>query len=313
MRNPVHQILATSQHQTAILDISRNHWHYCPRPWSRDTSHCILLDIVQLLAPFFPLFCGTYSLSPSFPNYLTSFQQMEPTPSQVRNYYSKKNQQAHLEGGLALAFNKTVNFNCPSNVWLPALSLYPLNSRWLMSLILLMKKDDGTHQEEIENEESEDTGDWTLSSNITVDNLDSQWHSNILARHHGTSQYKLQEIQCHRIGTVPILSLYTLHFQIPNIQLGQWHNHHSNAKSQPSSITYLSVAVHHLPRCSCCPSLLETRVFHKSRPVEIRTFPNTEALLLNWPKGMCRQWYSQRLLAQYYPMRSTPGLEMLVN
>jgi hypothetical protein len=45
------------------------------------------------------------------------FINMEPTASQVRNHYSQKNQEAHLEQALALALQKTANLHCQSNVW----------------------------------------------------------------------------------------------------------------------------------------------------------------------------------------------------
>jgi hypothetical protein len=42
---------------------------------------------------------------------------MELMPSQVRNHYSQKSQEPHLEG--ALAFKKAANRHCPLNVCLP--------------------------------------------------------------------------------------------------------------------------------------------------------------------------------------------------
>jgi hypothetical protein len=44
------------------------------------------------------------------------FINMEPTASQVRNHYSQKNQEAHLERALARALQKTANLHCQSNV-----------------------------------------------------------------------------------------------------------------------------------------------------------------------------------------------------
>jgi hypothetical protein len=41
---------------------------------------------------------------------------MEPMASQVRNYYFQKNQEAHLEGALARALQKTTNLHCQTNV-----------------------------------------------------------------------------------------------------------------------------------------------------------------------------------------------------
>jgi len=44
------------------------------------------------------------------------FNNMEPTVSQVRNHYSQKNQEAHLERALACALQKTAKLHCQSNV-----------------------------------------------------------------------------------------------------------------------------------------------------------------------------------------------------
>jgi hypothetical protein len=41
---------------------------------------------------------------------------MEPTASQVRNYYAQKNQEAQLERAIAYALQKTANRHCDSNV-----------------------------------------------------------------------------------------------------------------------------------------------------------------------------------------------------
>ena len=58
-----------------------------------------------------------YTLSPTFPNFQSWFQQIEPMPSHVRNYYSQKNQESHLERALVLTFKKPANLHCPSNIW----------------------------------------------------------------------------------------------------------------------------------------------------------------------------------------------------
>jgi hypothetical protein len=47
------------------------------------------------------------------------FINMEPTASQVRNHYSQKNQEAHLERALARALQKTANLHSQSNVLTP--------------------------------------------------------------------------------------------------------------------------------------------------------------------------------------------------
>jgi len=103
----------------------------------------------------------------------------------------------------------------------------------------------------------------------------------IWVRRAGINHYALQGFHCQRNGAVPILSLYALHIQIPEIYLRQWHHHCSNAKSQPSSTNFPSLTVHHPAGHWCFPtSRVETRIFHNPRPVVIRTFPNTKRLLL---------------------------------
>jgi len=57
-----------------------------------------------------------HTLSPRFPTFLSPFQQKKPMPSQVRNHYSQKNQDAHFERALRLEFKKIVNLYCQSNI-----------------------------------------------------------------------------------------------------------------------------------------------------------------------------------------------------
>jgi len=47
-----------------------------------------------------------------------------------------------------------------------------------------------------------------------------------------------------------------------------------------SSTNYPSPMVHYPPRCCRYATLVETRMFHNPRPVQIRMFPNTKMLLL---------------------------------
>jgi len=78
------------------------------------SRYCIALNLI------FP----AYTLSPTFYNFRSLLLQMEPTPSQVRNSYSQKSHEAHLER--ALAFQNAANLYCLSNVCLPSFSLYAL-------------------------------------------------------------------------------------------------------------------------------------------------------------------------------------------
>jgi len=123
--------------------------------------YCIALDLI------FPAF----TLSPTFSNFRSSLQQMELTPSQVRNHYSQQNQEAHLER--PLAFKKAANLHSPSNVCIPIMCLCVWYCGWLISPISLKNQDDESDQE-IGNDDREDTWKFTLSSDIEDDNLDYQ-------------------------------------------------------------------------------------------------------------------------------------------
>ena len=101
-----------------------------------------------------------------------------------------------------------------------------------------------------------------------------------LARCAGASHYELQGFHCQRNRAVPILLLHARCLQIAKSHLGQWHHHNSNAKSPPTSTNHPTLIMHHLPRCCLNPNLVETRMLHNPRPVQIRTFPNTKRLLL---------------------------------
>jgi len=90
------------------------------------------------------IFTG-YTLSPTFPNSLSSLQQMESMPSLVKNHYSQKNREAHLER--ALAFMTEANLDCPQNVCHPIICLRALYYGWLISLIWLMNQDE--HQQQL--------------------------------------------------------------------------------------------------------------------------------------------------------------------
>ena len=101
-----------------------------------------------------------------------------------------------------------------------------------------------------------------------------------LARHAGTSHYKLQGFHCQNNRAMLILSLHILCFQVSEIQPGQWHHHCPNAKCKPSTTNYLSLTVHLPPRHCRYPRLVEKRMFHNPTPVRIRMFLNTKWLLL---------------------------------
>jgi len=128
-----------SQHRTCFLDINTNHWslpscslHHAPRVASFLTM-CNFLHRYFCQSIALNLILTTYTLSPTFPNFLSSLQRMEPMPSLVRNHIAKQNQEGHL--GRALAFEKAANLHCLSNVWLPIICLHALNCGWLLLLM----------------------------------------------------------------------------------------------------------------------------------------------------------------------------------
>jgi len=135
------------------------------------------------------------------------------------------------------------------------------------------------------------------TSKMTILIINSR--SFIWASRAGTRHYAPEGFHCQRNGAVLILSLHALCFQIPEIDLWQWHHHCSNAKSHPSSTNHPNLTVHHPPRHWCFPTNpVETTIFHNPRPGVIRTFPNTKRALLRWRKGSWRQFSSPRILGE---------------
>jgi len=110
---------------------------------------------------------------------------MEPTPSQVRNHYSQKKQEAHLDR--ALAFKKAANLHIPSNVCLQIICLRASYCDRPISLNSSIKQDDDTDQD-IGDDESEgnieDTGESTFWFRIEEDDLDHQQNVLLLGQAH---------------------------------------------------------------------------------------------------------------------------------
>jgi len=90
--------------------------HGAPRIASSSTMRYFLLQFSRYSITLDLIFTA-YTFSPIFLNFLSSLPQMEPMPSQVRNHYSQKNHEAHLQR--ALEFKKAANLRCPSNGCLP--------------------------------------------------------------------------------------------------------------------------------------------------------------------------------------------------
>jgi hypothetical protein len=119
--NPVYLTLAESQRRTSIGNTKMNRCHVF---WTL-SSHTSRLHAPQpsvLLLPYFPIILQIFILY--LPLYTSVYIlqlhfiiiNMEPMASQVSNYYSQQNQEAHLERVLAHALKKTANLHCQSNV-----------------------------------------------------------------------------------------------------------------------------------------------------------------------------------------------------
>jgi len=90
---PVHLTLSKLQHGTAIFNTHMHCWCYLFRTLSRCTSICTLLDRCNCLHHFcccciaLNLIFTTYSVSPIVPNFLSWFQQMDPTPTSAERIF----------------------------------------------------------------------------------------------------------------------------------------------------------------------------------------------------------------------------------
>jgi hypothetical protein len=117
--NPVHMTLPESQHRCSFDNIYMNRRHCLPDSFQSPLElHsprlcATLLTYVPVILLNFLLYLLLYA-SIYIPQH--HFINMEPTARQVRNHYSQKNQEAHLERALARAFKKTANSHCQSNV-----------------------------------------------------------------------------------------------------------------------------------------------------------------------------------------------------
>jgi len=249
-----------------------NHWSYLswtlqgmPPITSSSTMCNFLLHFSSYSVELNPIFTA-YTFSPIFPNFPSSLPQMEPMPSQVTNHSSQMKVEVHHER--ALAFKKVANRRCPSNVSLPIIFHHGFCYGWLMTLISLFKQDDNTNQE-IGDDDKENHTELTAWFNMKEDDLDHNRRFCCFARRAWTRLHEIQKFHCERNGAVLILSLYALHHQIPEMQVGQWHQHCSNAKSQPSSTYYPSLTVHYPPRHCPYVSEVQTRIFHNPKPVEM--------------------------------------------
>ena len=221
---------------------------------------------------------------------------MEPTPSQVRNHYSQKNQEAHLER--ALTFKKATSLHCSSNVCLPIICLCQSCYGRLISPISSINQVEDSDQE-IGDVESEATGESTISSDIEEHDVD---HQQEVLRLRQACQDKWL-----RTTRVPLPKNWShadtaiAHSVLPNSRNPPVTMAPPLLKCQKSTLlNILSESDHaHLPAHWCYSTgPVETRMLHNPRPAVIRTYPKTTRPLLRQRKGSWRQSCSQSILGQ---------------
>jgi len=123
-----------------------------------------------------------YTLSPIFPNFLSSLKQMELTPSQVRNHHSQMNDEAQLE--TALAFKFAAYLHSPCHVCHSNIHLGGLYYGWLMSTISFTMRDHNNTDRDICDAESEATVESTFPSDIEEDKLNHKQEGFFLCHAH---------------------------------------------------------------------------------------------------------------------------------
>jgi len=134
--DPVRLMLPKLQQRTSIDNIKMNRQHIF-QTHSGHASDCILLGrpshfpgtpwiassstecyFIALFSHYSTKHHTVFTLTYFCRHFPTSSSSnMEPTASQVRNHYSQKNPEAHLERALARALKQTANVHCRSNLW----------------------------------------------------------------------------------------------------------------------------------------------------------------------------------------------------
>jgi len=131
--------------------------------------------------------------SPTFPNCLTSLQQMKPTPSQVRKHHSQKNHEVHLERAITfkkaanLHWNRIFAFQFSAFVHHIADGSWPGDHQRSRMTIPIR----GSMMTKVRTPESP-TYHWTSKKAIYI----TSKRSNILARRTETSHCELQGFHC---------------------------------------------------------------------------------------------------------------------
>jgi len=92
-------------------------------------------------------------------------------PSKLRNTYSHKNHEVHLEW--PLAFKRAAKLHCPSNICLPFICHHASYCIWPRSLNSELKHEDDTDQE-IGDDKRKDTGQFAVSCDCEEEDLHNQ-------------------------------------------------------------------------------------------------------------------------------------------
>jgi len=120
----------------------------------------------------------------------------------------------------------------------------------------------------------------------------------ISVKHSAIRHYQLQVLNFRRNWAMSIQLSHDLHLSHCEIMLELWHIVCSNAKNE-SGTNFTSLTLH-LPRFSCYPSIVATRIFFNQRPVEITMYLTHNGLLLTYWKlsgGKCVHQYWEPIIA----------------
>jgi len=175
--------------------------------------------------------------------------------------------------------------------------------------IIQMNQDDDDTDQEINNDESEDTGEFTLSSNIEEDDLDIRQvvpHSDqVRCDKTIRSTRVLLPTKWSRADTV------IAHTPLPNLRHPVVAIAPLLLKCQKSAIhiSRESVVVQALP----LPMAGGDHNVPQPKAGGDHNVPQQQRLLLRWRNGSWRRSYSQRLPGQSFLMRSTRWLTKLGN
>jgi len=198
--------------------------------------------------------------------------------SQVRNHYSQKNHEAHLEWALAFVSRREPIFIADQmfeHSTQPSSMVLDIANVWAK---ILVKQDDDDPDQEISDDVSEDPVESTLSSDIKQNDLAKQQEVFHQDPAHCAKTFQMTKIPLPK--KLSHADTVIVHTSLPN------QRHPDGVIAPPllqrktQLLTYYVNLTLYPPRRSRFPKLVETRVFFNWSLVEITMFLNITRLLL---------------------------------